>query len=242
MTATVRKPHCRVVLQARMTSNRLPGKVLLPVCGMPIVVLATRRAGRDGLDTLVATSVESTDDPIERTLQEHGIRCVRGPLNDVLARYVQATADLDDNDICVRLTCDNVFPDSDFVRTLVASVEASAGNVGFVGGVDGLPFGLAGEAVRVGLLREAAAQTAEPYDREHVTPWVIRHYGRAAPSLPRLAGPDLSNLRCTVDTPEDYRTVSEALADVADPVAASWQELCQHLARWAERAAAQAPR
>src|SRR5688500_16835549 len=133
MTATVRKPRCRVVLQARMTSSRLPGKVLLPVCGMPIVVLAARRAGRDGIDTVVATSVEHADDPIERTLQEHAIRCLRGPLNDVLARYVQAVADLDDDDICVRLTCDNVFPDSAFVRTLVTSVKGSAGNVGFVG-------------------------------------------------------------------------------------------------------------
>ena len=151
----------------------------------------------------------------------------------MLGRYIQATEDLDDEDICVRLTCDNVFPDSAFVRALLASIEGSAGNVGFVGGVDGLPFGLAGEAVRVRLLREAAAKTAEPFDREHVTPWVIRHYGRAAPSLPRIEGMDLAHLRCTVDTPEDYRAVAGALADVTDPVGASWQEFCRHLGRWA---------
>ncbi len=239
MSATLRR---RVVLQARTSSTRLPGKVLLPVCGMPIVVLAARRAARDGVETIVATSDDPSDDRLAETLRTHGIGHMRGPLDDVLARFIAATADLDDGDICVRLTSDNIFPDGDFVSCLVAAAEQHPnGYVGIAGGADGLPYGLAGEAMRVGLLRQADRATQDPHDREHVTPWVIRKCGRNAPSMSRVDDLDLSNLRCTIDTLDDYRTVTAALAGLADPVVAPWQELCRRLARWSKRALPRVP-
>ena len=225
----------RVVLQARTSSTRLPGKVLLPVCGLPLVVLAARRAARDGIETVVATSDDPSDDRLTDTLSRHGVRHVRGPLDDVLARFIAATADLDDGDVCVRLTSDNVFPDGDFVRRLIAAAEGN-GYAGNTGGSDGLPYGLAGEAVRVGLLRQADRNARYAHDREHVTPWIIRQCGRNTPAIPRVDDLDLSGLRCTVDTLDDYRTVTAALAGLADPVAAPWQELCRRLARCAGRA------
>ena len=79
------KPRRRVVLQARTSSTRLPGKVLLPVCGMPIVVLAAKRAARDGLDVVVATSNDPSDDNLAATIQQHGLKCLRGALDDVLS-------------------------------------------------------------------------------------------------------------------------------------------------------------
>jgi spore coat polysaccharide biosynthesis protein SpsF len=227
----------RVVLQARISSTRLSGKVLLPVCGLPIVVLAARRAARDGTETIVATSDGRSDDRLAEILRAHGIRHVRGPLDDVLARFIAATSDLDDGDICVRLTSDNIFPDGDFVGRLIAAAgQHPNGYVGIAGGVDGLPYGLAGEAMRVGLLRQADRATRDPHDREHVTPWVIRTCGRNAPTIARVGDLDLSSLRCTIDTLEDYRTVTAALAGLADPVAVPWQELCRRLARWSKRA------
>jgi spore coat polysaccharide biosynthesis protein SpsF len=233
----VSTPRVRVVLQARTSSSRLPGKVLLPLCGLPIAVLAAKRAARDGFDAIVATSEDASDDRLVEMLRARGVRSVRGPLDDVLARFIAATADLEDGDICVRLTSDNVFPDPDIVRRLI---EAATGNghgyAGTAGGSDGLPYGLAGEAMRVGLLRQADRTTRDAYDREHVTPWIIRQSGRNAPVIPRVGALDLSHLRCTIDTLDDYRNVTAALAGLADPVTAPWQELCQRLARWAERA------
>lgn len=227
----------RIVLQARTSSTRLPGKVLLPVCGLPLVVLAARRAARDGIETVVATSDDPSDDGLAETLSRHGIRHVRGPLDDVLARFIAATAGLDDGDICVRLTSDNVFPDGDFVRLLIEAAEGSGhGYAGLAGGSDGLPYGLAGEAMRVGLLRQADRSARDVQDREHVTPWIIRQCGRNTPVIPRVDALDLSGLRCTIDTLDDYRTVTSALAGLADPVAAPWRELCRRLARWAGHA------
>jgi spore coat polysaccharide biosynthesis protein SpsF len=215
----------------------LPGKVLLPVCGLPLVVLAARRAARDGIETVVATSSDRGDDALADAIGRYGLRHVRGPLDDVLARFIVATADLGDGDICVRLTADNVFPDGDFVQRLI---EAAGGNddgyAGFSGGSDGLPYGLAGEAMRVGLLRQADRAARDAHDREHVTPWIIRQCDRNAPAFPRVDGRDLSHLRCTIDTLDDYRTVTAALAGLDDPVATPWQELCRRLARWSERA------
>ena len=124
----------RVVLQARTTSTRLPGKVLLPVCGLPLVVLAARLAARDGIETVVATSDDPSDDRLAEALSRHGIRHVRGPLDDVLGRFIAATAALDDGDVCVRLTSDNVFPDGDFVRRLIAAAEGNShGYAGIAG-------------------------------------------------------------------------------------------------------------
>jgi spore coat polysaccharide biosynthesis protein SpsF (cytidylyltransferase family)/aryl-alcohol dehydrogenase-like predicted oxidoreductase len=231
----VTRPRVRVVLQARTSSTRLQGKVLLPLCHLPIVVLATRRAGRDGVETIVATSDDPSDNRLAATLREHGIRHVRGPLDDVLGRFVMATADLEDADICVRLTSDNVFPDSDFVR-LLSEAAGGDGYAGFTGGSDGLPYGLSGEAMRVGLLRQADSATQDPHDREHVTPWILSQCGQNTPVLPRVSDRDLSNLRCTIDTLDDYRTVRAALAGLADPIAAPWQELCRRLADWSQRA------
>jgi spore coat polysaccharide biosynthesis protein SpsF len=227
----------RIVLQARMSSSRLPGKVLLPVCGRPIVVLAARRAANTGIEAVVATSEDPSDDRLAEALAKHGVRYLRGALSDVLARYLAATADLGDDAICVRLTCDNVFPDGAFVSQLIAAAESNAaGYSGMQGGTDGLPLGLAGEAMRVGLLRQAAHETQDPYDREHVTPWIIRRCGRNAPVVLPPKGVDLTGMRCTIDTLDDYRTIRAALAGVTDPIAAPWQELYRCLARWARRA------
>jgi spore coat polysaccharide biosynthesis protein SpsF (cytidylyltransferase family) len=226
----------RIVLQARTSSARLPGKVLLTICDLPIAVLAAVRAGRDGTDTLIATSDHPSDDGLFHTLVNHGIRCLRGPLDDVLSRFNLATADLEDDDICVRLTCDNIFPDSDFVQRLIVAVEESgAGYSGFSGGIEGLPYGLSGEAMRVGLLRQAHSSTTVERDREHVTPWILRNVEPSAPFIPRVGGLDLSRLRCTIDTMDDYRNIAGALGRLDDPVNATWQELCTLLARWHSR-------
>ncbi|HWA48514.1 MAG TPA: aldo/keto reductase [Dongiaceae bacterium] len=232
----------RIVLQARTSSTRLPGKVLLPVCGMPVVVLAAKRAARDGLEVVVATSDDPSDDKLAQVITQHGLKCLRGPLDDVLSRFILSTADLVDDDICVRFTSDNVFPDSDFANRMADAAEKSAGGyAGFSGGMAGLPYGLAGEAFRVGLLREAQANATTAHEREHVSPWIVQKAGRVVADMPGDPERDMSELRCTIDTLEDYRSVSAALAGLADPIAAPWIVLCRRLADRAEQVGLQVP-
>ncbi|HNB26558.1 MAG TPA: aldo/keto reductase [Alphaproteobacteria bacterium] len=237
-----RRPRRRIVLQARTSSTRLPGKVLLPVAGLPLAVLAAKRAGQDGSEVVVATSTDPGDDALAETLRRHGIACVRGPLDDVLARFILATGDLAGDDICIRFTADNVFPDSAFANRVAGAVEHEGHDwAGFSGGSDGLPYGLAGEAFRVHLLREADRSTTDQQDREHVSPWITRKVGRHLTTMPRDPARDFSALRCTVDTLEDYRTVSAALAGLKDPVGAPYLELCRRLADWFAAAAPPVP-
>jgi hypothetical protein len=118
-----------IIMQARSSSSRLPGKAMLPVGGYPSAALAALRAGNLGLETLVATSAEPSDDGLADVLTDvlgkHGIRVVRGPLEDVLARYALAVNELPEDSVVVRLTGDNVLPDGDLVRELVSGISVA---------------------------------------------------------------------------------------------------------------------
>ena len=168
-------PRTRVVIQSRLSSSRLPGKAMLTLGGTPAVVLVAKRAARTGHDVVVATSTDTDDDVIASAVASHGITCFRGSLSDPLARFVGAAADLDDEDLIVRLTADNCVPDGQFVDEIVELVQSQ--DLEYVRVATGLPYGLGAESFTVGRLREAAASATESFDREHVTPWIRRHAG-----------------------------------------------------------------
>ncbi|MDD9746388.1 MULTISPECIES: aldo/keto reductase [Marinovum] len=225
----------RVVLQCRLSSSRLPAKVLLPLAGMPIAVLAAKRAMRGGHDVVLATSDEASDDLLAREAARHGVPVCRGPLDNVLGRFLIATEDLPDAALCVRLTGDNSFPDGDFIDTLVTLMQAHGLRYAAHGGNrTQLPYGMAAEVFEVGALRAAAAATENPFDLEHVTPWIRRQHAPARmPAFPGLDR-DWGHLRATVDTFDDYRRVGAVFADVEDPVNVPWQELVTRLQAQAE--------
>jgi spore coat polysaccharide biosynthesis protein SpsF (cytidylyltransferase family)/aryl-alcohol dehydrogenase-like predicted oxidoreductase len=220
-----------VIMQARSNSTRLPGKAMLPVGGYPSAVLAALRAGNLACETWVATSSEPSDDALASVLGEHGIGVKRGPLEDVLARYVLATAELPDDCVVVRMTGDNVVPDGDLAQELVAALVAS--------GVEYLspdspqsrvPYGLGAEAFTVGTLRRAHARATSAHDREHVSPWIRRNC-RGSIHVPKAVGAeDFSHLRCTIDDEEDYQRVRRLFEGISDPVHAGWFELTKKLA------------
>lgn len=220
----------RVVLQCRLSSSRLPAKVLLPLAGIPIAVLAAKRAMRGGHDVVLATSDEASDDLLAREAAHHGVPVCRGPLDNVLARFLIATEDLPAEALCVRLTGDNSFPDGDFIDTLVEMMETHGlSYVAHGGNRTQLPYGMAAEVFEVGALRAAAAATEDPFDLEHVTPWIRRHHAPARmPAFPGLDR-DWGHLRATVDTFDDYRRVGAVFADVEDPVNVPWQDLVTRL-------------
>ena len=104
------------ILQARTNSSRLPGKVLLPINGIPLVVLAAQRASNTGIEVVVATSTETTDDALADLLSLHGIKYYRGSLDNTLDRIVSALSKYDDSCLVFRLTADNIFPDGLYLK------------------------------------------------------------------------------------------------------------------------------
>lgn len=216
------------ILQARMSSSRLPGKALLPIGGMPAVVLAARRAGNRGCEVRVATSTESSDHVLADTMAEAGITCFRGSLNDVLGRFVEAIADIPDDVVVVRLTADNMLPDGELIDVLTREFLATKAAYLVCGGPgSGLPYGITAELIRARDLREAAARTTQAYDREHVTPYV-RRYREISTSA---VGLDVSmeHYRCTIDGFDDYQSVAWAFRGLDDPVRAGWREIISRL-------------
>jgi spore coat polysaccharide biosynthesis protein SpsF len=222
----------RVVLQARTSSVRMPAKVLLPLAGYPLVVLCAKRLARGGLDVVVATSDSPSDDALAETLTHASIQVFRGSLDDVLDRLTSAVGDLTENDTVVRATADNPFPDAAFLKNLVAFFDSH--DIDYAGTnspADGLPYGLSAEVMSVSALRRASLHAKTPFDREHVTPWIIRNCRTAAVTNEHWDFPVRPELRCTIDSFDDYLRLVNAFAPfVSDPISVSWQRLVETLA------------
>lgn len=211
----------RVILQSRLSSSRLPGKALLTVAGQPVVALAARRAGNTGLDVVVATSDQPEDDAIADALAETGVAVFRGSLHDPLRRFFDATVDLADEDLVVRLTGDNIVPDGRFVQQMIDDMRAAGEQYIRVEVTD--IIGLGAEVFSAQLLRAAHHTATDPYDREHVTPWIRRHTADLSVNPP-LAGP-VKRLRCTIDTLRDFTVAARAVRGLVDPVTEPWRSL-----------------
>jgi spore coat polysaccharide biosynthesis protein SpsF len=188
-----------IVLQARMGSSRLPGKVLARIGTRTILAHCIYRLRQSGLPVIVATSVRPEDDAVEREARECGADSFRGSEADVLARYLAAAEAFSLSEV-VRATADNPFVDPDGPRRVLSFRErVAADHV-----VEcGLPVGAAVEAVSVDALSRAATLVTDPYDREHVTSLVrrdtrFRSLRAVAPGYIRRPG-----LRLTVDTEAD---------------------------------------
>jgi aryl-alcohol dehydrogenase-like predicted oxidoreductase/spore coat polysaccharide biosynthesis protein SpsF (cytidylyltransferase family) len=219
------------ILQARMGSTRLPGKALLPVAGYPCAVLAALRAGNLGGEIRLATSHDATDNVLAEVFAAHRIPVVRASLHDVLSRFCAATDDLNDQDVVVRLTGDNVVPDGEFVNLLADGLIRSSLEYLAPGSPqDRLPYGLVAEAFLVGALRHAQANATGAYDREHVGPWMLRNCRVGSYVAELDLGADYSHLRCTVDDHDDYARIVRLFERVEDAVRISWRDLVRSLA------------
>ena len=193
------------VIQARMSSSRLPGKVLADLAGAPMLGRQVERLRRSKrLDALVlATSEDPSDDPVAAYADGIGLAVVRGPLNDVLARFAKVLAAWPQATTVARLTADCPLADWRVLDAVIDRLgETGADYVSNVAPPRTFPHGLDVEVMRAEALRRAAAAATEAYDREHVTPFIYRH-----PERFRIEGlmraPSLAHLRWTVDYPAD---------------------------------------
>lgn len=205
------------IIQARMKSTRLPGKVLMKVGGRPVLEHAVRRLARAATITeiAIATSFEPEDDAIVAFGERHGVRVFRGPEANVLERFAIAARALDP-DIIVRVTGDSPLVDPEIIDHLVCEMARTGAD--FLAlrpgikciheGVD--PFSR--RALRV-LLGEAAE---DPIAREHVTGWLKAHRERVRVAEIEIDPAwEFSGARLSIDTPADLEFFA-ALATRAD--------------------------
>lgn len=196
------------VLQARMSSSRLPGKVMAPVLGQPMIARQVERLRRSRrVDHLVvATSEEASDDVLATYAASLDLDVVRGPLGDVLARFLKALDAFPEASTLVRLTADCPLADWRVLDETIEAHLSSGADYTQNTAVRTYPHGLDVEAMKVAALRRAGAEATSAHDREHVTPYLYATPGRFAQADIRRS-PSLGHLRWTVDLPEDLEFV-----------------------------------
>lgn len=206
------RPRVLAILQARMSSTRLPGKVLADLAGAPMIVRQLERIRLSRLiDSLVvATSVDPSDDILAKVVEESRTRVMRGSLDDVLDRYAVVAREVMPGHV-VRLTGDCPLVDPDLVDAIVAHHIVSRADVTSNAYEPTFPDGLDVEVIRTEVLLSASELAKSMFDREHVTPYIYdpKHGYRV---VHYRAPVDLSGLRWTVDEQEDLTFVREVFA------------------------------
>lgn len=215
-------------IEARTTSSRLPGKVLMDIAGKPMLQHVIERAKRiDGLDDIVvATTVNRGDDPIVALAEGQSVGCFRGSEDDVLGRLAGVVADYT-VDVLVKITGDMPLLDPELVMAEMAFfLEGQYDYVSEIGMKNTaawaeeptMPLGFGAEIVRAGALVAAARESTSPKDREHPVRFIIERPERfrlgAFHAQGRFAAARRPDVRVPVNTAEELayvRHIFEAL-------------------------------
>jgi len=196
------------IVQARMNSDRLPGKVMMPILELPIVALHVARLKRSRRlsRVVVATTDTPADDILVDNLHSRGIEVFRGSESDVLDRFARCASHYK-LEFVVRTTADCPLVDAGYVDRMIDFYLTSEGSPrhGSIS-LQRVPRGFDAEIFTAEALREASLQATDRYDREHVTPYLYRNVapGASIQYFPEITAGDL---RLCVDEPNDYEMV-----------------------------------
>ena len=226
-------------IQARMGSSRLPGKVLAPLAGEPSLARIIHRVERaDGVDAVVVLTTESPlDEPLRRLAAEHGASCISGSELDVLDRFQKGALETGADRI-LRVTADCPLVDPDVLGELLrlqlhSEADYAAVATGALAATEGArryPDGLDGEVFTAASLAAAWEESRDPFEREHVTPFIWFRPDRFR--LARLEAPyDLGAERWTVDYPEDLEFVQAVYENMPARPDFNWEDVIELLAR-----------
>ena len=229
------------IIQARLNSSRLPGKVLYELAGRPALVLLIERIRRTaGIDEVVlATGDNAGNVALSEIVSALGVPVFMGPEDDVLARFALAAAEFK-ADTVVRLTGDCPFADPEVVGSVIAA--RSAGDFDYCTNVHPptWPDGLDVSVFTRRALDMAHREARLPSEREHVVTWMWKHSPLEGGSTLRAANipcpEDMSASRWTLDYAADYRMLRAVIAEIGPDriVDAGWREINAILARLPE--------
>ena len=238
------KPKIAAVIQGRMSSSRLPGKILANIAGQPMLQRVFMRTSRSASvsQTIFATTTDASDDPVAEYCDFSGIPCTRGNLFDVLDRYYQ-TAKQAKADVVVRITADCPVIDpaliDDVVNTLLEDEYDFVCNRLPPPWSRTYPIGLDVEACTFKVLAKAWKEAKEPQHREHAMPYFYEGVKLSAISRQRSEGvsprdfriallnhtTDFGDYRWTVDTPEDLEFMRQIYSHFDGRDDFTWKEV-----------------
>ncbi len=195
------------IIQARMSSRRLPGKVLMPLGNKKVLNYVYDRCSlsKKLSKVIIATSIDETDDAIESFCNENLIDCFRGSLNDVLSRYYHAAEKYNTNNI-VRITADCPLIDPYVIDQVVIGFEE--GNYDCFSLSGDFPDGLDCQVFSFSAIKKAFKEAVIKSDREHVGPYIERNkHLFSVGSIELFHG--FENYRWTLDCSEDYQLITQ---------------------------------
>jgi spore coat polysaccharide biosynthesis protein SpsF len=220
-----------IVVQARMSSARFPGKVLQPLAGKPVLGwllerLSTVRLSREprGPSIVVATSTASEDDAVETLARAMGNDCYRGPLNDVAARLTEAAQGAG-FDAFVRANADSPLLDCALIGQ--ACRLYGKDDCDLVSNVfpRSFPKGMSVELIGLAAMQRILQSTTDAQDREHVTRFAYANPGRFRIRNFTAARPHPA-LQLSIDTPEDFQRIEACVLRLGARAAhAGWEEI-----------------
>jgi spore coat polysaccharide biosynthesis protein SpsF len=226
------------VIQARMGSTRLPGKVLKPLAGEPLLAHVIRRVRAIGaIDVVsVATTTLTEDDPIAQEAEQRGATVIRGDERDVLSRYLSAARTLDASTV-MRITCDCPLLDAAVCTAVLELLNRKSADYASNVATATWPHGLDCEVFTRDALERAAQEAVADDEREHVTLWMrrnetLRHVELEGP------GGEIARQRWVVDYPEDYEFLQNLVRKLPPPPALpGWRDVVATLRSHPEIAA-----
>jgi spore coat polysaccharide biosynthesis protein SpsF len=252
------RPHTVAIIQARMGSSRLPGKVLLDIAGRPMLSWVFERARRSGLvdEVVLATTTDPSDDPVAAYCLSSGYAHTRGSLADVLDRYYQAAC-AHQAQVVVRVTADCPLIDPDLIDDVINvffgappqiakrldiseadDPTARQSSFPFDFAANRLPppfkrsypIGMDVEVCSFQALARAWNEAKQAFEREHVMPYLYTQPGRFR-FVQLHHEPDYGSLRWTVDTAQDLTFTREIFNRLPDPLTGTWMDVLQIIQR-----------
>lgn len=215
------------IIQARVGSERLPGKVLLDLHGKSVLarVISRAQAMKRAHEVIVATSHGRADDRIAEECARLGVQCSRGSESDVLDRFAKAARETS-ADACVRITADCPLLDPGVSDSIIGRFEDADGGADYVSNKipQSFPRGLDTEVFSRDALERACREATLPYERVHVTPYLYRH-PELFRLIPVMSDVDRADWRWTIDTPEDLEFVREIYRRLAGREDFTWLEV-----------------
>ncbi len=203
-----------IISQARMTSTRLPGKVLKQIAGKPLLEYHLARLRDSGFPIYLAITTNTADDVLMDFALAQSIPVVRGSEADVLERY-QKCAEANDLDVIVRVTSDCPLIDGELIKQGISRYLMEKDSNLYLSNalIRTYPRGLDFEIFSRALLETANAEATTVSDREHVTPYINQNRSGNVRLAHFTRDFDHSNYRLTVDTAEDFELIRRLIED-----------------------------
>jgi spore coat polysaccharide biosynthesis protein SpsF len=207
-------PKVGIISQARMTSSRLPGKVMKQISGKSLLHYHCERLAHSGLPIVLATTTNSTDDVIVDFSKLLSIPFFRGDEKDVLSRYYGAAVE-NNLDVIVRVTSDCPLIDGKLIKSAVDKYMSTSNKWLYMSnGIERTyPRGFDFEIFSLPMLKEAFEKSTSPSEREHVTPYFYQNRHGLTQFEHIKQSSDMSSYRLTVDEADDFKLIEKLITD-----------------------------